>query len=136
MQTKDFDISDVLSVTTGSLVAERGMEGIYDIMGWMTQDPGITTLGLLAQSQPCKDALLSQHPELVGVEVPDWDSFVPVEASREQELEIKKREIDYWLTEQAEIYGRMLSVEQINVAFKDDLEIFYDVRVNGVDYTK
>ena len=35
-ESKRFHISDILSITTGRLVATRHVEGIYDILGFMT----------------------------------------------------------------------------------------------------
>jgi len=38
MATKDFHISDILSITDGRLVSTRHMDGIYEILNFMTGD--------------------------------------------------------------------------------------------------
>ena len=48
--TRRFHIGDILSITTGRLVSPRGVEGIYDILGYMTDDsPYTTQLGRFAE---------------------------------------------------------------------------------------
>jgi hypothetical protein len=51
--TRDFHIGDILSVTTDRLLSPRHVEGVYDILGWMT------------------GALIAQHPSLAAVTVPE-----------------------------------------------------------------
>lgn len=47
--TRRFHIGDVLTVTTGRLVSPRGVDGLYDILGYMTDDsPYTTQLGRFA----------------------------------------------------------------------------------------
>lgn len=54
--SRRFHIGDILSVTTGRLVSPRGMDGIYDILGYMTDDSPFTTqLGRFAEE--CKPHL-------------------------------------------------------------------------------
>lgn len=36
--TKRFDLGDVLSISTGLLVSERHLDGVYDILNWTTED--------------------------------------------------------------------------------------------------
>ena len=63
MQTKMFTLGDVLSVTTGRLVSPRQIEGIYDILNWMTSD-SLSTHQLGRASDECKPYLLEQFPHL------------------------------------------------------------------------
>ncbi len=51
------------------------MADVYDIVGYLIGDRGITTIGLLAVCPPCKAALLEQHPQLVGVEMQDGEDW-------------------------------------------------------------
>lgn len=37
-QTSSFHIGDILSITTGRLVSPRHIDGVYDILNWMTGD--------------------------------------------------------------------------------------------------
>jgi hypothetical protein len=69
-ETRDFHIGDILSVTTGRLVSPRHVDGIYDILNYMTGD-NLFTHQLPRGMDECKPALLSQHPQLADVEVPD-----------------------------------------------------------------
>lgn len=63
MQTKKFHISDVLSITTGRLVSTRHMDGVYDILNFMTGD-NLFTHQLPRASDECKPYLLQQFPQL------------------------------------------------------------------------
>lgn len=36
--TRDFELGDILSITTGALVSRRHIDGVYDILNWMTGD--------------------------------------------------------------------------------------------------
>lgn len=38
MNTRNFHLGDILSVTTGCLLSPRRMEGVYDILNFMTAD--------------------------------------------------------------------------------------------------
>lgn len=60
---KLFHISDVLSVTTGRLVSSRHMDGIYDILNFLTGDE-LFTHQLPRAMDECKLWLKSQFPKL------------------------------------------------------------------------
>lgn len=60
---RKFHVGDILSVITGRLVSARGIEGVYDLLGYMTNDtPYTTQLGRFAEE--CKPHL---HQQLDGV---------------------------------------------------------------------
>ena len=63
MQTKEFHLGDVLSITTGRLVSPRRMDGIYDILNFMT-DSNLFTHQLSRAINECKPHLLGQFPQL------------------------------------------------------------------------
>jgi hypothetical protein len=65
-----FDLGDILSITDGRLVSPRHIEGVYDILNWMTGD-NLFTHQLPRASRECKGPLLAQHPQLANVEFPD-----------------------------------------------------------------
>lgn len=65
MQTKRFDVSDVLSVATPRLVSNRHMEGVYDILNWMTDD-NLFTHQLPRAARQCETWLLRWFPELAN----------------------------------------------------------------------
>jgi hypothetical protein len=62
----DFDLGDILTITTGRLVALRGMDAIYDILNFMTGD-NLFTHQLPRGMQECAPYLLRQHPQLAAV---------------------------------------------------------------------
>lgn len=62
---KLFHISDVLSVTTGRLVSSRHMEGIYDILNFLTGD-NLFTHQLPRAMNECKPWLRSIFPNLMN----------------------------------------------------------------------
>ena len=96
--SKDFDLGDILSITTGKLVSPRYMEGIYDILNYMTDD-NLFTHQLPRAMRECREPLLTQHPELAEVDLPN--DIEPDAA------------IFTWLDEQKAIYGQELPVWQL-----------------------
>jgi hypothetical protein len=89
-ETRDFHLGDILSVTTGLLVSSRHIDGVYDILNWMTGD-SLFTHQLPRAGEECKGPLLAQHPDLAEVQVPD--AFTG------------KEHVLAWLAEQVERYG-------------------------------
>lgn len=67
-QTRPFPLRVLLTITTGRLLTEpknggNGIEDLYDILGWMTNDsPHTHQLGRF--SEECKPWLLKWFPEL------------------------------------------------------------------------
>lgn len=61
---KEFHISDILTVTTGILVSTRHMDGVYDILNYMTGD-NLFTHQIPRANTICKPYLLEQHPQLI-----------------------------------------------------------------------
>lgn len=70
-ETRNFHISDILSITDGALVSTRHMEGVYDILGFMTGRQ-LWTHQLPAAAEEVVEDLRLQHPDLAEVEVPGW----------------------------------------------------------------
>jgi len=62
-----FSVHDILSITTGVLVSKRHMDGVYDILNYMTGDD-LFTHALPRASDMCRPALLEQHPQLATVD--------------------------------------------------------------------
>lgn len=72
--SRRFHIGDVLSITTGRLISPRGMDGIYDILGYMTDDSPFTTqLGRFAEE--CKPYLEQLLGEAIKVPETITDSL-------------------------------------------------------------
>ena len=105
MTTRTFHIGDILSVTTGFLVSPRHMEGIYDILNFMTQD-NLFTHQLPRASDECRPYLLRQHPQL---------SYVNASV-------VTRENWQSWLAERVAEFGEQLPVELIPMddhTFKD-----------------
>ena len=84
--TKDFDISDILSITTERLVSTRHVEGVYDILNFMTGE-NLMTHALPRASRICAPALLKQHPKLrkvdvKGVNPKTWKTWLAVQRKK------------------------------------------------------
>jgi hypothetical protein len=94
---REFDLADILSITTGRLLSRDHMGGVYRILGFMTGED-LMTHQLPRAAEACRPVLLAQHPSLVGVEPPD-DMAVPA--------------LFAWLAEQEETYGHRLPVAPI-----------------------
>lgn len=67
--SRDFDLGDVLSVTTGRLVSPRHIDGVYDILGYMTGER-LMTHQLPRACDQVKPEVLRQHPDFADLDVP------------------------------------------------------------------
>jgi hypothetical protein len=67
-ETKRFHIGDVLSVTTGRLVSLDHMDGIYNILNWMTGE-SLMTHQLPRAMDECGPTLRREFPDLF-IDVP------------------------------------------------------------------
>lgn len=97
--SRDFHLGDILTVTTGYLVAERHMDAVYDLLNFMTGDD-LFTHQLPRASNECASALLAQHPDLAAVVVPNTFSG--------------EANVRAWLAEQVERFGETRSVEPLD----------------------
>lgn len=95
---KLFHLGDILSITDGNLVSPRRMDGVYDILGYMT-GAQLFTHQLPHAAETCAPALLAQHPQLASVV---FDESLKGEA-----------EVDQWLAGQVATHGEMLGVEPL-----------------------
>jgi hypothetical protein len=64
-----YPLADILSTTTGRLLSRRHMDGIYDLLSFMTGE-SLMTHQLPRAVDSCGPALLAQHPQLVDVAPP------------------------------------------------------------------
>lgn len=93
-ETREFDLADILSITTGRLLSHRHIDGVYEILAHMTGDP-IWTHQLGTAADACKPALLEQHPRLAEITVPE-DVSIP--------------DLEQWIAETESVYGYQLPV--------------------------
>ena len=63
--SRQFELGDILSVTTGRLVSRRHVTALYDLMGFMTGE-NLMTHQLPRAMDACAPELIRQHPWLAG----------------------------------------------------------------------
>ena len=65
-----FHVGDIISITTGRLVSPRRIDGVYDILNYMTGNDSFTHQ-LPRAFKECAPSLKAQHPDLVEVDIPE-----------------------------------------------------------------
>lgn len=93
---KKFHLSDILTITTGKLVSTRHMEGVFDILNYMTDD-NLFTHQLPKANQECIQYLLEQYPQLKDI----------------NSNEVNSNNWKEWLNEQINKFGEELEVAVI-----------------------
>lgn len=71
--SRSFHLGDVLSITTGILLSPRRIEGIYDILNFMTGD-SLYTHQLPRVSKEARPFLIEQHPWLADIDSTGCDA--------------------------------------------------------------
>lgn len=92
MTAQDYELADILSITTGRMLSRRNMAGVQDILTLLTRD-GIFTHQIPRAVTACAPHILSQHPQLESVCLPD---------------DLEPDDIDAWLDEIEQRFGRTL----------------------------
>ena len=85
-ETRDFHIGDILSVITGRLVSTRHINGVYDILNFMTGE-SLYTHQLPRVSREAGPVLLRQHPLLATadasmVNADNWKGWLAIQVER------------------------------------------------------
>lgn len=93
---RQFHISDILTITTGYLVSSRHMEGVYDILNYMTGDE-LFTHQIPRAMEVCVPELLKQHHDLIGVDASGLNA----------------KTISEWIAVQEKRYGNIRNVEPL-----------------------
>lgn len=70
--TKEFPTLDVVTVATGFLVSDRGIDAVYELTSWMLQD-SLMTHQLPAAFDVCKPYIEAEHPWIAEVAMPAGD---------------------------------------------------------------
>jgi hypothetical protein len=108
MDTKEFHLGDILSITSGKLVSPRHIDGVMDILGFMTNDEVyIHQVGRI--SEECKPYLLEAMPWLNEISVGD----------------VNQHNYKQWVAGLTATYGTMHKVRRIHPEdheVKDSLE--------------
>lgn len=98
-ETRQFHLGDVLSVTTGRLVAPGHIGAVHALLDYLTGDT-LFTHQLPRAMDECQPDLLRQHPQLADVPVPEsFDGEAHVLA---------------WLAEQVAEHGEHLDVAPLS----------------------
>ena len=113
-ERKNFHIGDILTVTTGRLVSPRHIDGVYDILNWMTGD-NLFTHQLPRASRECEQPLRAQFPDLAAV-VP------PEDFGGEQGVFL-------WLAEQVDQFGATRDVAPLAADEHTRIDPFTEMRM-------
>jgi hypothetical protein len=118
VQTRTFHLGDILSITTGRLVSPRHIDGVYDILNFMTGD-NLFTHQLPRACDECSGPLLAQHPDLAAVEVPD-------------ELgdgDSAQKAVSLWLAAQVAVYGEAREVAPLGEGDHTHIDPLDEIRI-------
>jgi hypothetical protein len=116
MTTKTFHLGDILSITTGCLVSPRHMDGICDILNWMTGD-SLFTHQLPRACDECSGPLLAQHPDLAAIVPPESFGDDPEQG------------VARWLAEQVAVYGETREVAPLAADDHTRIDPFAELRI-------
>lgn len=83
---REWELGDVLSITTGVLLSERRMAGVHEILDWLTGDT-LMTHQLPRAMDAVASWILQQHPWLAPVKPPSVTGDVTQEA-REMRIRV------------------------------------------------
>jgi hypothetical protein len=119
METKQFHLGDILSITTGRLVSPRHIDGVYDILNHMTGD-SLFTHQLGRASDEYKPYLIMEMPWLAEID----HSSVTTDNWQQ------------WLQEQVAKYGEMHEVRPIHPEDHEIIDPVDELRRMGVDESK
>jgi len=94
-EQRDFHLGDILSITTGRLLAPRGVDALYPLLSFLAGRP-VFTHELPDMADTYTPLLLEQHPQLAEITVPDGLTGKVAALA--------------WIDEQTTRYGRTLTV--------------------------
>lgn len=110
-ETRSVPLADVLSVTTPHLLSERGLDGVTDLLNWMTGDQ-LEAWQLRRAADVCAPALIAQHPVLGGLTPPRGGS---------------KPALRVWLSLMIGWHGEFLDVGRVSGwVHQDPVDEFFD----------
>lgn len=114
---RSFHLGDILSITTGRLVSPHHIDGVYDILNWMTGD-NLFTHQLPRASDECAPSLRAQHPDLADMEVPEFGG---------------EAEVITWLAVQVERFGETREVAPLAAEDHTRIDPFDELRAMKPD---
>lgn len=92
--SRPFPLADILSVTTPALLSRRRMEGLGDLLNYLTGD-NLKTWQYLRAADECAVALCAQHPFLADLQPPQG---------------LDKQDLYAWLVEAERTHGNEVTV--------------------------
>jgi hypothetical protein len=124
---KEFDLGDILSITHDRLVSPRHMEGIYDILSYMTGDE-IYTHAIPRVGRICKPVLLAQHPQLNTPEVQAAVDAMGEKIEKIDSRSDRKAFLEGWLTGMKIEFGDTLPVDPLRPADYEHIDPVEELR--------
>jgi hypothetical protein len=94
--TQEFHLGDVLSVTTGKVLAPNGFSGTNRLIEYLVGRP-VLTHEIPDFADRCREALVSLHPQLSDIETPPQWQGNPVSYD----------ETERWVLDQADRLGSL-----------------------------
>jgi len=116
---REFHLGDILSITTGRLVSPRHVDGVYDLLNFMTGD-NLYTHQLPRASDECKPYLLMEMPWLGEIDASNVNS----------------NNWQKWLKQQVEERGEYHEVRRIHQEDHEVIDPIDELRRMGVDESK
>lgn len=107
---RDFHLGDVLSVTSGRLLAPAGMGAVYQILNHLTGQE-LYTHQLPRAADECKPSLIRQHPWLDGPEMREAMETLGLQLDAASRQDHRDEIVGQWLAELAAIRGATLPIE-------------------------
>lgn len=114
-ETREFHIGDILSVTNDVLVSPRHVDGVYDLLGWMTGET-LWTHQLPRCADECAPVLREWFPDLAAIDIPaGLNSFEKLAA---------------WFESVAPEHGTTREVGRLNPADHTSIDPITEMRMN------
>lgn len=111
---KKFHISDVLSVTTGRLVSDRHIEGVCDILEWMSGE-SLMTHQLPRVGKEAKPVLSAKFPHLSKESLSaDLDELDQLLQSANRDQKKSAAIVRSWVSALASRFGSEFAVPKLN----------------------
>lgn len=98
-EVKEYGLDDILTITTSILLSSRHMDGVYDILGYMTGEE-LFTHQLPRAARECAPELLRQHPRLAAVKL-------------DEDASLSKEDVEKFVAEQVKLFGEKLPVRPL-----------------------
>lgn len=96
IESREFHLGDVLSITTYVLVSPRGMCGVMDILQFMTGEQ-LWDFQCPAAAEKCKPEILRQYPQLEKINASG----------------VTPENCESWIQEQIKKYGEKLKITSL-----------------------